>query len=58
MASMLYICSMEEYEYIDDDWVAELVEEALFYDGVYLDTSWYTGPGWYDWHFRKVSGEA
>lgn len=55
---MLYICGMEEYKYIDDDWVAELVEEAWLYDGVEIDTSWYTGPGWYDWYFRKVSGEA
>ena len=58
MASMLYICGMEDLKYIDDDWVAELVEEALLYDGVEIDTSWYTGAGWYDWYFRKVSGEA
>ncbi len=58
MAPMLYICDMEEYKYIDDDWVAELVEEALLYDGVEIDTSWYTGAGWYDWYFRKVIGEA
>ena len=45
MASMLYICAMEDLKYIDDDWVAELVEEALLYDGVEIDTSWYTGAG-------------
>jgi hypothetical protein len=55
---MLYICGMEDLKYIDDDWVAELVEEALLYDGVEIDTSWYKGAGWYDWYFRKVSGEA
>lgn len=58
MASMLYICGMEDLKYIDDDWVAELVEDALLYDGVDIDTSWYNGAGWYDWYFRKVSGEA
>jgi hypothetical protein len=58
MASMLYICGMEDLKYIDDDWVAELVREALLYDGVEIDTSWYKGAGWYDWYFRKVSGEA
>ena len=55
---MPYICGMEEYKYIDDDWVAELVEEARLYDGVEIDISWYKGAGWYDWYFRKVSGEA
>lgn len=40
MESMLYICGMEDLKYIDDDWVAELVEEALLYDGVEIDTSW------------------
>lgn len=55
---MCYICAMEELKYIDDDWVAELVEEARLYDGVEVDTSWYKGAGWYDWYFRKVSGEA
>lgn len=55
---MLYICGMEEYKYIDDDWVAELVEEALLYDGVEIDTSWYTGAGWYDYYLRRVDGEA
>lgn len=58
MATMPYICGMEDLKYIDDDWVAELVEEALLYDGIEIDTSWYTGPGWYDWNFRKVSGET
>ena len=58
MASMLYICGMEEYKYIDDDWVAELVREALFYDGINLDTSWYKGAGWYDYYLRRVDGEA
>ena len=58
MASMLYICGMEDLKYIDDDWVAELVEEARLYDGVEIDTSWYKGAGWYDWYFRKVDGEA
>lgn len=58
MASMLYICSMEEYKYIDDDWVAELVEEARLYDGVDIDTSWYKGAGWYDYYLRRIDGEA
>lgn len=55
---MVYICSMEELNYIDDKWVAELVEEARLYDGIEVDTSWYKGEGWYDDHLRKVSGEA
>lgn len=55
---MCYICVMEELKYIDDDWVAELIEEARLYDGIEVDTSWYKGAGWYDWYFRKVSGEA
>ena len=55
---MVYICAMEELNYIDDKWVAELVEEARLYDGIEVDTSWYKGPGWYDWYFHKVSGEA
>jgi hypothetical protein len=55
---MIYICGMEEYKYIDDDWVAELVEEARLYDGVDIDTSWYTGAGWYDYYLRRVDGEA
>lgn len=58
MASMLYICSMEDLKYIDDDWVAELVEEALLYDGVEIDTSWYKGAGWYDCYLRRIDGEA
>ena len=58
MASMLYICGMEDLEYIDDDWVAELVEEALLYDGVEIDTSWYKGAGWYDYYLRRFDGEA
>lgn len=45
---------MEDLEYIDDNWVAELVEEARLYDGVELDISWYTGAGWYDYYLRKV----
>lgn len=49
---------MEEYTYIDDDWVAELVEEARLYDGVEIDTSWYTGAGWYDDYLRRIDGEA
>ena len=52
--SMLYICGMEDLYYIDDDWIAELVEEARLYDGVEIDTSWYKGAGWYDWDMRKV----
>ena len=53
MASMLYICGMEDLKYIDDDWVAELVEEALLYDGVEVDISWYKGAGWYDYYTSK-----
>ena len=49
---------MEEYKYIDDDWVAELVREARLYDGVELDTSWYKGAGWYDYYLRRIDGEA
>jgi hypothetical protein len=50
---------MEDFEYIDDDWVAELVEEARIYEGVYnLDISWYKGEGWYDEFLNKVNGEA
>jgi hypothetical protein len=55
---MLYICGMEDLKYIDDDWVAELVEEARLYDGIEVDISWYKGAGWYDDYLRKVSGEA
>ena len=58
MASMLYICGMEDLKYIDDDWVAELVEEALLYDGVEIDTSWYKGAGWYDYYLHRIDGEA
>lgn len=53
MATMPYICGMEDLKYIDDDWVAELIEEARLYDGIEVDTSWYKGPGWYDWSLRK-----
>lgn len=50
---------IEEWKYIDDEWVAELVEEARIYEGVKnLDTSWYKGEGWYDEFLCKVSGEA
>lgn len=58
---MPYICTMdiEEWKYIDDEWIAELVEEARIYEGVKnLDTSWYKGEGWYDEFLCKVSGEA
>ena len=55
---MLYICGMEEYKYIDDEWVAELVREALLYDGINIDTSWYKGAGWYDYYLRRIDGEA
>lgn len=56
---MHYICGMEEWKYIDDEWVADLVEEARLYEGVNnLDTSWYKGEGWYDEFLRKVNGEA
>lgn len=55
---MLYICGMEDLEYIDDDWVAELVEEARLYDGVEIDTLWYKGAGWYDYDLRRIDGEA
>lgn len=58
IASILYICGMEDLKYIDDDWVAELVEEARLYDGVEIDTSWYTGAGWYDYYLRRIDGEA
>lgn len=59
MASMLYICDMDEYRYIDDEWVADLIYEARLYDGIEdLDVSWYKGAGWYDDYLRKVSGEA
>lgn len=53
-----YICAMDELIYIDDEWVAELIEEARLYDDVYIDTSWYKGAGWYDYYLCKVSGEA
>lgn len=55
---MLYICGMEDLKYIDDEWVAELVRDALLYDGVKIDTYWYKGEGWYDDFLHKVSGEA
>lgn len=59
MATMPYICSMEDLLHIDDEWVAELVEEARIYEGVYnLDISWYKGEGWYDEFLNKVNGEA
>ena len=58
LISMFYICGMEDLKYIDDEWVAELVEEARLYDNVELDTSWYTGAGWYDYYLRRVDGEA
>lgn len=49
---------MEDLKYIDDEWVAELVRDALLYDGVEIDTYWYKGEGWYDDFLHKVSGEA
>lgn len=50
---------MEDLLYIDDEWVAELVEEARIYEGVYnLDISWYKGEGWYDVFLCKVKCEA
>ena len=59
MATLLYICGMEDLLYIYDEWVAELVEEARIYEGVYnLDISWYKGEGWYDEFLNKVNGEA
>lgn len=58
IASILYICGMEDLKYIDDEWVAELVRDALLYDGVEIDTYWYKGEGWYDDFLHKVSGEA
>lgn len=58
MATMSYICGMEDIKYIDDEWVAELVRDALLYDGVEIDTSWYKGAGWYDLDLRRIDGEA
>ena len=58
MVYTLYLCNMEEIQYIDDDWVEGLVEEARLYDGIEVDISWYKGEGWYDDYLRKVSGEA
>lgn len=56
---MLYICTMEEWKYIDDAWIAEIVEMARRYEcEEYIDISWYKGAGWYDEYLRKVSGEA
>lgn len=56
---MFYICDMDEYRYIDDEWVADLIYEARLYDGIEdLDVSWYKGEGWYDCFLHKVSGEA
>lgn len=58
---MLYICAMkkEEWKYIDDAWIAEIVEMARRYEcEEYIDISWYNGAGWYDEYLRKVSGEA
>ena len=58
MVHILYLCNMEEIQYIDDDWIAGLVEEARLYDGIEVDISWYKGAGWYDDYLRRIDGEA
>lgn len=37
----------DDTSYIDDEYLAQLVEEVKEYEGVDLDTSWYKGAGWY-----------